>query len=299
MFPLKRGLIGTAMIALFAGTAGAAQQFNITNDTFLDSGSPGSPSPTDASMPNVPGSIVNGQDIYSYGGEGKIKAVASNYSSSYPFISYTHTLITLPQSFWNAIGTNQVISATVNYFPFNDSLSTSDAHTNLELHPLTQAFTTGNGLQNGSGVPPVASTTGGATWMTTDGSESDKWTTPGGDYDPTDVLTTNTSLPISKSTVPFTWDITSLLNNATTKAELQNFGALIKVNNESTFPSTIPTPPGVNDFVSFYSSEYMTAPSTMTTDATHLPFVTLVVMPEPVSAVGAIAMLAGLAARRR
>lgn len=294
----KSGLVGSAVIALLPTSAGAAQQFDITNDTFLDSGSPGSPSPSDPNQPNVPGSIVNGQDIYSYGGEGKIKAVASNYSSSYPFISYCHTLITLPQSFWNAIGTNQVISATVNYYPFNDSLSTSDAHTNMELHPLTHAFTTGNGLQNGSGVPPVPSTTGGATWMTYDGSESDQWSTPGGDYDPTDVLISNTSLPTSKGTVPFTWDITSLINNATTKAELENYGALIKVNNESSFPST-PIPPGVNDFVSFYSADYMTAPSTATTDDTHLPFVTLVVAPEPMSAVGAMAMLAGLAARRR
>ena len=255
------GLTAVISIVALVPTARAQQKFVVTSDTFIDSGSPGSPDPATGQPNGGSAAIVNGQDIYSYGADGKVKAVTSNYSSSYPFVSATHILFTLPQSFWNSIGTGPVESVIVSYYPFNDSLNTSDAHDNMELHPLTRAFTTGDGTQS----PLVASNDGGATWETYDGSVADAWTTPGGDYDAANFAydtATDSTLPASKGSTPFSWDITSLINNPTTRAELEDYGALVKVTNEGVFPSNVPIPPGVNDFVSFYSADYMTAMNT-------------------------------------
>ncbi|MGD0139841.1 MAG: PEP-CTERM sorting domain-containing protein [Tepidisphaeraceae bacterium] len=254
-------------LAVLAPFAYAQQESIITGDTFIDSGSPGTVNPSTGQL-NVPGSIVNGQDIYSYGADGKVKAVTSSYSSSYPFVSATHVLLELPQSFWNAIGNQPVASAIVSYYPFNDSLSVPDAHDNMELHPLTHAFTVGDGTQS----PLVASNDGGAMWDSYDGAVADAWTTPGGDYDAANYVlasVTDSTLPPSKGSTPFSWNITSLINNPTTRAELEENGALIKVINEGIFPNNPPPPGGENDFVSFYSADYMTAMGT--TDPSHLP----------------------------
>jgi autotransporter-associated beta strand protein len=210
-------------------------------------------------MTNDPGTIVNGQDIYSYGADGKVKAVTSSYSSSYPYVSATHVIFELPQSFWTALGNQDVASAIVSYYPFNDSLSAPDDHNNLELHPLTHPFTIGNGTQS----PLVPSTDGGATWDSYDGAVTDPWTTPGGDFDAANyALITNTSFPASKGSTPFSWNIASLINNPTTRAEIEANGLLMKVNNEGIFPNNPPPPGGENDFVSFYSADYMTAMGT-------------------------------------
>ena len=261
----RAGNIAAAIsLACFTPLAFGQTKYTGISDTFIDSGSPGSPDPATGQPNGGSSAIVNGQDIYSYGADGKTKAVTSNYSSSYPFVSATHVLLTLPASFWTAIGTGPVESAVVNIYPFNDSLNISDAHDNLELHPLTRAFTVGDGTQS----PLVPSTDGGATWETPTGAVADTWTTPGGDFDAAnyvDATVTDATLPVSKSTTPFTWDITSLVNNPTSRAELQDYGALIKVVNEGQFPANISIPPGVNDFVSFYSADYMTAMNTTNT----------------------------------
>jgi autotransporter-associated beta strand protein len=254
-------------LAALATFASAQQESIITADTFIDSGSPGTYNPSTGEL-NVPGSIVNGQDIYSYGADGKVKAVTSSYSSSYPFVSATHVLFDLPQSFWSAIGSQPVASVVVSYYPFNDSLSVPDAHDNMELHPLTHAFTVGDGTQS----PLVPSDDGGATWDSYDGTAADAWNTPGGDYDAANYALaswTSATLPPSKGSTPFSWDITSLINDSTTRAELQDNGALIKVINEGIFPNNPPPPGGENDFVSFYSADYMTAMGT--TNASFLP----------------------------
>lgn len=263
-----RCLLAASSVALLASFA-SAQEYDITTDTFVDSGSPGTINPA-TGQTNDPGTIVDGQDIYSYGADGKVKAVTSSYSSSYPYVSATHVLFDLPASFWTAIGTSDVASAIVSYYPLNDSLSVPDNHNNLELHPLLQAFTEGNGTQS----PLVPSTDGGATWDSYDGAVADAWTTPGGTYDTTNYVlasVTNTTLPVSKGSVPFSWDITSLINNPTTRAELENYGALIKVVNEGIFPNNPPPPGGENDFVSFYSSKYMTASDTATSNPQYIP----------------------------
>ncbi|HZZ44572.1 MAG TPA: dockerin type I repeat-containing protein [Tepidisphaeraceae bacterium] len=276
----KRLSILSAALLLSLSPLAYAQQYVITSDTFVDSGSPGTNNPGTGQPNGGSAAFANGQDIYSYGADGKVKAVTSNYSSSYQFVSATHVLFSLPQTFWTALNTdlasypslltNPNFKVTVNYYSFNDSLSVANGHGDMELHPLTQSFTTGNGTQ--SPLAPADSAHPGATWNTYDGELTDTWTTPGGDFDTSHFATiSNTSLPVSKGAVPFSWNIASLVTNSSTRSELQNNGALIKVINEGVFPPSIPTPPGVNDFVSFYSADYMTAPGTATSNPAFLP----------------------------
>jgi hypothetical protein len=131
-----------------------------------------------------------------------------------------------------------------------------------------------------------------AKWETYDGEVADAWTTPGGDYDAANYVlssVTDTTLPPSNGTIPFSWNITSLLENPTALTELEDYGALIKVTNETQFPSNIPVPPGVNDFVSFNSAN--------ATNPAVLPTV-VVALPEPTCAGVALLMLAGCRRRR-
>src|SRR5271154_1368471 len=109
------GLLAASSIAGLASLAHAQQEYIITGDTFMDSGSPGTINPA-TGQTNDPGTIVNGQDIYRYGADGKVKAVTSSYSSSYPYVSATHVIFELPQSFWSAIGNADVASAIVSYY---------------------------------------------------------------------------------------------------------------------------------------------------------------------------------------
>jgi autotransporter-associated beta strand protein len=251
----RTSVLTIGLLSAAVASVARAQEYDVANDTFIDSGSPGTINPA-TGMENDPGSVVDGEDIYSYGDDTKVKAVASTYSSSYPYVSHTHVLFQLPASFWTGIGSQIVASAFVDYYPFNDSMMPANGQGQMELHPMTQAFTIGNGLQNKSPVPPQPSTDGGATWDTYDGSESDLWATPGGDYDSGNFVDdTNGTLPVSAGNVPFFWDISSLLNNSTTRGELENYGALIKVINENTFPPGTLGPPGIDDFVSFDSAQ--------------------------------------------
>ena len=304
-------LMGCAVV-LSAGallTPSLASAYNITADTFIDSTSLGTPGPASGPNPGYnPAVTAGGSDADSYGDDGKVKAVAGNYNSgSYPSDA-AHVLFLLPTSFWTALGNARTVtSAVVSYYPFTQRLNPSDGlgHGNMELHPLTHSFTVGNGQQSNSVNVEVPSTTGGATWDSFDGVNSDSWATPGGDYDNTAgdfVNISNTSLPTASSGVtsgPFTWNITSLINNPVTRLELYNYGALIKVSNESNEPDYSTTGTMVNDFVSFFSADDQnTSGNSYTKDpnAAYLPTVSLSV-PEPASA--ATLALGLLAFRRR
>ncbi|HUB24232.1 MAG TPA: PEP-CTERM sorting domain-containing protein [Tepidisphaeraceae bacterium] len=263
----RMSIVTVGLLSAAAAAVARGQEYDITSDTFIDSGSPGTINPS-TGMENDPGSVVNGQDIYSYGADGKVKAVSSNFSSSYPYISYTHVLFNLPESFWSELSSEPVAAASVSYYAFNDSLDPGDGHGLMQIDPMTRAFTIGNGTQS----PLVASTDGGATWDTYDGSESDLWTTPGGDYDSSNfVLDENgNNFPVSKGSAPFTWNITSLIVNPTTSAEMENYGTIIKVYNETILPSDANDGgENVDDFVSFYSANYETAMGT--TNPEYLP----------------------------
>ena len=140
-----------------------------------------------------------GKPTNNYGASGSAKVVAST--------TPCRTLFTLPAALW----TNdmaQVVSATVTFYTWSDNTSTQ----NIRLYPLTRTFTES-----------------GATWNTYDGATA--WTTSGGDYDAgASVQGAKGALGVYGSDPNgryFTWDITALLADPATRAELQNFGALL------------------------------------------------------------------------
>ena len=277
---LKTTVLFTACFAglstLAASRAAAATQtVPITSDTFIDS--------------SAAGDVVNGVDEQSYGADGSVKVVAANTGNSFSGTnpsSYTHVLFQIPATVITEYATGLVTDVTVNYYPKNDSLASAtgpypgnanDGDNVIQLHPLTQAFTVGNGTQ----TPLVPSTTGGATYATYNGTND--WASPGGDYDSAFVDDTNATLPASKGPVPFTWDITSLLANPTTEAELANNGAILVL------PDAITQiPVGTQDFTSLYSAN----------NTSSTPFIGLTLVPEPASA-SLLLLAGGLLAKRR
>ena len=267
-----------AAAALLAATSGSVraaattQVIPIVNDTFVDSGAPAAP--------------MNGVDEVSYGADGSVKVVVANTTNSMSVTtaSVTHVLFQIPSTVFADHAAGLASDVTVNYYPKNDSLAGAGTDNNVDgdsvilLHPLTRAFTVGDGTQ----TPFVPSTTGGATYLTSDGSTP--WTTPGGDFDPAYVTDTNGTLPASKGTVPFTWDITSLLANPTTAAELSADGAILVL------PDTIAqVPAGTQDFTSLYSAN----------NTAGTPFVSVTLVPEPAAAGMVTAAAAAALARRR
>lgn len=272
------------------GTTHAFAQVNvpILNDTFIDSSAPGYFPAGDTTV-----------DEQSYGANTKVKVVSSateNANSSGQTISYTHTLFQIPSIVITDWQGGLLSSVTVNYYPVNDSLATSsaqsfnDGDTYMNLYPLTHSFTIGNGTQPGTNMTEsstYASTTGGATWATYDGNVADTWTTPGGDYASDHVSDTNTTLPASNGTVPFTWNITSLLQNSADEADLAAYGALIRLPNEPV--SAYQLSAMVQDFTSLDSADA----------SSNTPFITLTFVPEPASAAtGLLVMSMGLMRRR-
>jgi hypothetical protein len=160
--------------------------------------------------------------------------------------------------------------------------SDSTATYNVSLVPLTRAF--GEGTWNGKGTPPTQAN--GATWNTYDGTNS--WTMAGGDFDSANsVVGIKGTLGVNPNDSNgrfFTWDITSLLTNSTTEAELQDFGAMLRI--DETIP---PSGQRFASFTSANSSSY-TAP--------YLPSVELTVVPEPSSLVLVVVGLTAIACFR-
>lgn len=268
-------------LGVFAATARATVTLPpvaITQDTFIDSSAAGDP--------------VNGVDEQSYGDDTKVKIVAANTGNSFSGTdpsSYTHALLQIPASVFTEYATGLVTDVTVNYYPFRNAIAggpsssypgnANDGDNVLELHPLTQAFTVGNGTQS----PLSYSTQGGATWATYDGTND--WATPGGDYDTANfVVDDNTTQPASGGSVPFTWDITSLLANPTTAAELENNGAIIVL------PDSIAqVPVGTQDFTALDSANA----------GSDTPFISITLVPEPASATMIGLAIGAFALRRR
>jgi hypothetical protein len=273
---------------------------SIANDTFVDSGY--TPSST------TPGTV----DESSYGADSKIKATSSSFSNGFQTPSNTHVLFKLPQSFWTDLTNNpSYAEVDVTIYPFNNSLNLGgdgpdSGYRNLEMHPLTRAFTLGSGSMgagDGTQTPTKLSDDGGPTWNSYDGNVNDKWTTPGGDFvdesstspgvdfvlakDPTvnGVKTQTGSNPAE----PFVWNIAPLLANPTLMADIENNGLEINVTNDYS------PPPGTQDFTSMVSSDDI-APA----DAGFLPTVSILV-PEPasLSAMLGAAVLLGSRRRRR
>jgi hypothetical protein len=152
------------------------------------------------------------------------------------------------------------------------------------LYPLTQGFVPGTGTKSGTAGA-------GAAWNTYDGANS--WATLGGDYDAAHFVADITAASIvyngsivqvqpgdvSNGGAFFTFDITSLLSDSTTRTELQNNGAILIIGSGASPQS----------FVTFVSADTTSANNT----AAYRPLLDLEVVPEPSSA---ILVMVGLSA---
>jgi hypothetical protein len=294
-----RPALFAAVLVITPALYAQSYTYPITQDTYIDSSLP----------------------TYNAGSFNKVKAVDNPASVQHPgATSTTRALFYLPavqSGFWtaldNAISAGETYDVTVNYYAANNSLAgyyqghvTGSDQRVVELHPMTDSWAVGsaNYAPNASGSP-------GATWNTSDGTTA--WTNTasfptityntdgststttatgvGGDYDVAHSVTDSSGSNSPANGGPFSWDITSLLSGGpgtTTYNELFNYGALLKVNNDTTYD----TDNDIQYFLSLNSAE-AAAGST--------PFVTLTVAPEPAiaSSLMALALLAGYNRRRR
>jgi hypothetical protein len=186
--------------------------------------------------------------------------------------SVCRTLFDLPAGLWSH-SPSDIMSASVSFYVWNDSTATYK----VSLFPLTRAFSVGTSTTPADG----------ATWGTYDGIQS--WTTAGGDFDSANsVVGVKGSLGVNPSDPNgrfFTFDIRSLLANATAEAELQNYGAMLRI--DETIPAS------GQRFASFTSA------NSTTYGAPYLPFLELTVVPEPFSAILVVAGLATLPCLRK
>lgn len=273
-------LVGVASLSLVAcASAQVTQTVGITNDDFIDNSAPTS----------------------NYGADAKVKAVSSPEPNMYSTAntSFTHVLFQIPAIVFTEFKSGLVTDVTVNYYPYNDSLPAPGAKNQanigdgdgvMQLYAMTQSWDVGNGVQSPT---PVASTIPGATWDTYDGTHA--WANPngGGDYDSSlDVVDNNTSLPAGLNnsptgTTPFTWDITPLLQDASTFTELEDNGALIKMPDDPDL-SAQELSSQQQDFVSFQSAD----------NTSFTPYLQLTLVPEPASVL-TVAALGGILCNRR
>jgi hypothetical protein len=247
----KYFIIAAIVAVQAAGSAASADNtytYQIGTDTYLDSSVP----------------------TENFGLSGSDKVVINSTSAC-------RTLFDLPTNLWSYTP-SAIESAVVSFYVWSDSTATY----NVSLFPLTRAF--GEGTWNGKGTPPTQAN--GATWNTYDGTNS--WTMAGGDFDSANsVVGIKGTLGVNPNDSNgrfFTWDITSLLTNSTTEAELQDFGAMLRI--DETIP---PSGQRFASFTSANSSSY-TAP--------YLPSVELTVVPEPSSLVLVVVGLTAIACFR-
>jgi hypothetical protein len=245
-----------AVAFVVLGAIGVPMLFadEISTDTYIDS--------YDATQYG----LTKNSDV-NYGSSAATKVVNSAGSTMYPLAtSDVHTLLTLPSSFWNAIGTSTSVTASVSFRirNFNNNNAQPALFTDsVGLYPLTQTFSAGTGGSASSTQGGTENNAGGngaigADWFTSDGTTP--WSTPGGTYDAADGVVVNVSsgaLPTptsglfptqSAADTYITWDISSLIDNPTTRAEIENNGLLAKIVGDDTFPAA-----GTQQFLSFYS----------------------------------------------
>ena len=279
-----RRAAGALAVAVVAVAVVPASGDVITTDTYIDS--------YDATSYGLAKNTTT-----NYGGSAATKVTTSAGSSSFPLAtSATRTLLTLPNSFWTAVGTQQVSSAVVTFrirnFNNNEAFTRS-----VGAYPLTHAFTAGTGYQPtvpGGTVPGtmggVENTPGGATngadWLTYDGTNSWGAGAAGGAYDAANVAVGVINVGTFTT---MSWDIKNLVNNPATRAEVKNFGLLIRIADDLNFP----TAAGTQQFLSYYSSEGAAALPTS------MPAVNFAVVPEPGTAGLVTVAAAGLLRRRR
>ena len=241
----KYFIIAAILAVQAAGSAAWADNtytYQISTDTYLDSASA----------------------TKNYGLSGSDKVVINSTSAC-------RTLFDLPTDLWS-YSPGDIVSASVSFYVWSDSTATY----NVSLFPLTRAF----GVGTGTGTTPA----NGATWNTYDGTNS--WTTAGGDFDSANYFVglkgTLGVNPGESSGRFFTWDITSLLTNSTTLAELQDYGAMLSIDVNQAIPSS-------GQRYASYTSANNTNYST-----SYLPSVELTVVPEPSSSMLVVVGLAAI-----
>jgi len=198
-----------------------AQTFvtNITTTTYLDS-------------------RVSNQ-TNNYGEAHTVKVVIDNNVTSDG--SMCRGLFQFPPQLWS-YSPSDIVSASVSFYVWQDNTT----NRNVTLYPLTRSFVQGTGYGT---CPPD-----GATWLTYDG--TNPWTNPGGDFDTNySVIAVKGPILSDENDRFFTWDVTALLQNPTSRAELQQYGAMLRIDETPIPTSGMPRAP----FTSVYDPAYTPA----------------------------------------
>ena len=220
-----RRCLQTSLIVLgiaFLVPSAQAQTFvtNITTTTYIDSW------------------VIN--QTNNYGHAHTVKVVIDGMGQGDPTKdgSICRGLFQLPPQLWT-YSPGDIVSASVSFYVWQDNTGTL----NITLYPLTRSFVQGTGYGT---YPPD-----GATWFTYDGTNS--WTNPGGDFDTNySVIAVKGPILSDENDRFFYWDITALLQSSTSRAELQNYGAMLRID-ETPVPATgMPRAP----FTSSYDPSY-------------------------------------------
>ncbi len=185
-------------------------------------------------------SRVSNQTL-NYGKAHTVKVVIDNNVTSDG--SVCRGLFQLPPQLWT-YPPDQIVSAQVVFYVWQDN--TTDR--NVTLYPLTRSFAEGTGY----GTSPAD----GATWLTYDG--TNPWTNLGGDFDSSCsvVGVKGPVLDPDENNRFFSWDITTLLKTSTSRAELQKYGAILRID-ETPVPTTgMPRAPFTSSYDPSYSPAY-------------------------------------------
>ena len=177
-----------------------------------------------------------------YGHAHSVKALINNNVTSDG--SICRGLLQLPPQIW-AYPPEQILSAAVAFYVWQDNSGTR----NVTLYPLTRNFVQGTG----NGTSPAD----GATWLTYDGTHP--WTNPGGDFDlsyPAPGVKGDILDPDLNDRF-FYWDITPLLKTAASRAELQNYGAMLRMDETPVPTSGMPRAPFTSSYDSSYQPAYL------------------------------------------
>ncbi|HTS16147.1 MAG TPA: hypothetical protein VMP11_01095 [Verrucomicrobiae bacterium] len=174
-----------------------------------------------------------------YGNAHTVKVVVDNNVTSDG--SVCRGLLQFPPQLWS-YSPADIVTATVSFYVWQDN--TVDR--NVTLFPLTHSFVQGTGYGT---CPPD-----GATWFTCDG--VNPWSSPGGDVDMNfSSIAVKGPVLSDENDRFFTWDITALLQHPTSRAELQRYGAMLRIDETPIPASGMPRAP----FTSVYDPAYTPA----------------------------------------
>jgi hypothetical protein len=179
-----------------------------------------------------------------YGNAHTVKVVIDNDVTSDG--SMCRGLFQFPSRLWS-YAPSDIVSASVSFYVWEDNTT----NRNVTLYPLTTSFVQGTGYGT--------YTTNSANWLTYDG--VDPWNNPGGDFDTNySVIAVKGPILSDQNDRFFYWDVTPLLQNPTSYTELQNHGAILRID-ETPVPtnSIMPRAPFTSAYDPAYTSAYWPA----------------------------------------